>query len=224
MIIFFFPVMLVAIVNAFQFTDLKQLFSSMIITGSLTYLLSHIGRDKGKRKEPKLWKSWGGAPSIQIMRYRNNEISTLTKDRYFSKLNTLCAVPSVPNLLTEQSDPDKADEIYAFWGSYLRNNSRDKDKFNLVYTENTNYGFRRNLWGMKSLAITWITILMLLNYFHFVLAEEHFDFLFFPEAFAINFLILLVSLAFWIFYVNKEWVKTMAFAYAHRLIEVTDKL
>ncbi len=197
MIIFFFPVILLAIVNAFQFTDLKQFCSSVIIMGSLTYLLSHIGRDKGKKKEPKLWESWGGAPSIQVMRYSNGEIPTLIKDRYFSKLNSLCAVPIVPNLLTEQSDPDKADEIYALWGSYLRNNSRDQIKFNLVFTENTNYGFRRNLWGMKNLAIAWIIVLMLLNYSHFVLAEGHFDLFFFPEASTINLLILLCSLAFW---------------------------
>ncbi len=38
--------------------------------------------------------------------------------------------------------------------NYLRENTRDKEKFGLVYAELIGYGFRRNLWGMKKLGVT----------------------------------------------------------------------
>jgi hypothetical protein len=224
MVIFFLPVVFLMIVNSFQFNDLEQLFLSVIITGTLAFILSQTGRDKGKRKEKGLWDSWGGSPTIQLMRHRNTEINSATKARYFTKLNALCALAVYPDANLEQNDPGKADEIYAFWSSYLRNNSRNQKKFNLLFRETTNYGFRRNLWGMKNLSIRLITILLVMNYFYFVLAEGHFNLLFFPETFTINFLILVALLVFWTFYISKEWVRMVAFTYAHRLLEATDKL
>ena len=45
----------------------------LVAPALLLWLLSEIGRDLGKRKEPKLWQSWGGAPTTQ--RDRNPELA-----------------------------------------------------------------------------------------------------------------------------------------------------
>ena len=44
---------------------------------------------------------------------------------------------------------EEADEIYRSWSNYLRTNVRDIEKYNLLFAELINYGFRRNVYGMK---------------------------------------------------------------------------
>jgi hypothetical protein len=57
------------------------------------------------------------------------------------------------SLEEELLNPDYALDCYDSCGDLLREKTRDKDKFSLIFQENMNYGFRRNLWGMKTLGI-----------------------------------------------------------------------
>src|SRR5690348_12400312 len=45
---------------------------STLVLAVLTSVAAQIGRDRGKRLEPGLWKSWGGSPTIRRLRYRGN--------------------------------------------------------------------------------------------------------------------------------------------------------
>ena len=44
---------------------------SLLATGVGTALLAQWGRDAGKRREPQLWKSWGGPPTTRLLRFRD---------------------------------------------------------------------------------------------------------------------------------------------------------
>ena len=53
----------------------------------------------------------------------------------------------------ESDDQQVADKFYEQCGVWLRENTRDVKKFSLLFSENVTYGFRRNIFGLKRLAI-----------------------------------------------------------------------
>ena len=56
----------------------------------------------------------------------------------------------MPTADEEKTDPDKADDVYAACVLFLKEKTRDKK---LVFEENCNYGYRRNLFGLRSIGI-----------------------------------------------------------------------
>ena len=55
-----------------------------------------------------------------------------------------------PTAKDEEADPVKCDAYYERCGNWLRENTRDTKKFKLLFDENVNYGYRRNLLGLKA--------------------------------------------------------------------------
>ena len=78
----------------------------------LLWLLSEIGRDLGKRKEPKLWQSWGGAPTTQRLRFATPHANVALVERYHRLLNELDPTLDLPTAEDEASDPQSADQAY----------------------------------------------------------------------------------------------------------------
>ena len=119
----------------------------------LLWLLSEIGRDLGKRKEPKLWQSWGGAPTTQRLRFATPHTNVALVERYHRLLNELNPTLDLPTAEDEASDPQSADQAYEVATKWLIDKTRNTDMFQLLFKENVSYGFRRNLWGLKPLAL-----------------------------------------------------------------------
>ena len=67
------------------------------------------------------------------------------------KLSELLNGTAIPTPQDEKRDPERADQVYDACVSCLIERTRDKTRFRLLFEENCNYGFRRNLWGMKPL-------------------------------------------------------------------------
>lgn len=59
-----------------------------------------------------------------------------------------------PTAAQEQADPAAADGYYMRAGTWLRENTRDKKKFDILFNENVTYGYRRNLYALKWPALT----------------------------------------------------------------------
>lgn len=115
--------------------------------------LTQLGRDRGKALEPTLFKAWGGKPSVAMLRHRDSRISKTTKERYRAFLER-----RVPDLkLASQEDenraPANADDGYESATAWLLAKTRDRERFRLIFEENINYGFRRNIWALKPLAL-----------------------------------------------------------------------
>jgi hypothetical protein len=126
---------------------------SITTTCGFGVLLAHFGRDAGKRKEPWLFQQWGGKPTTQLLRHRNNQLDGHTKARYHGKLERLLPDIPVPSTRKESANQDAADQVYTAWAKYLIEKTRDTKRFSLIFKENVSYGFRRNLWGWKTLGV-----------------------------------------------------------------------
>ncbi|MBK7913910.1 MAG: hypothetical protein IPJ80_10475 [Saprospiraceae bacterium] len=167
-LIFLAPLILYGCLYSIEFKTITYVVYSALFTGALTYLFSQLGRDQGKAREPSLWTDWGGAPSVQILRWSNSLLDSHTKQRYHQKLQSLCPVQNIPDPNYERTNPSESDEIYKAWGKYLISHTRDCKKYSLLLKENINYGFRRNLWGLRSFAIALNILVFISNWLFLV--------------------------------------------------------
>ena len=223
-IILFFPIFIVGVFYSLKFESYIQVFTSIGLVGALSYLMSQFGRDLGKKKEPNLWKEWGGMPSVQLLRLNNQEIDKYTKQRYHIKMQGLIPVQNPPNSTMEANNPNDADEIYKAWCKYIIHHTRDESKYQLLLKENTSYGFRRNLWGLKFYGITLTLLLFIINYLFFVKECDFLNPLEMPLNFHYCSLSLIIIIVIWLFIITKSWVKLVAFAYAERLCESIESI
>ncbi len=92
-------------------------------------------------------------PTARLLSHRHTTLDKTTLARYHTKLQTLLEV-TLPTAQSEQQTPSAADEVYDSCARFLRKITRERKQFPLVFAENVNYGFRRNLWAMKSLGIS----------------------------------------------------------------------
>jgi hypothetical protein len=213
------------IVSIYYITDIEKYyhyFTAIAAIGLFTFLLSQLGRDKGKLNEPSLHIYFGGKPTTQILRHSNNHIDPITKERYHKLLSQKIADIQIPTAAQENNNINHSDQVYDSCAKFLISKTRDTNKFNLLFKENISYGFRRNLWGMKSWALILIVICFI---FHFYFASNYFvDFNTFSKKDIGLFVFLLATTFFWFFRVTKEWIKLVAFAYAERLYETLNDL
>lgn len=204
-----------------ELTLLGILVSLLVGCGGAT-LLAQIGRDTGKQKEASLFSQWAGKPTTRILRHRHTTNASMLAMRH-SKLQALLPTLQLPTATAEAAAPDQADEIYEACTTFLRNKTRDKEKFNLVFEENCNYGFRRNLWGLKPIGITLSLVglaasgaVLMLNLLVWKTPIP-------LSAIACG-IGSLVLLALWATVFTPNWVKIAADAYAERLLEACEHL
>jgi hypothetical protein len=197
---------------------LSSLGITAAMTLGLTLVMAQIGRDAGKRREQDLYRQWGGAPTTRLLRHReaNNDLMVERRGGQLAALTGL----HIPSPAEEAADLPAADAVYEACVVYLRESTRDRKKFPLVFEENCSYGFRRNTWGLKPYAVT-ISIAVLLGAIaHVAFSWQHgVPALGIAVAFAAS-----LSLAFWIFGVTAEWVRLAAEAYAERLLGTCELL
>lgn len=192
-------------------------FSSALGIGLLSFLLAQLGRDRGKRMETDLFKLWGGMPTTIILRHSNNYLDVHTKKRFHDKLEQTIPGIKIPSEEEEKLDLNQADSVYISCSKALIAKTRDEKKYPLLHKENINYGFRRNLWGMKLWAIA---LLFACICMHCLISTENFTSLELLKALDFILLATFIGLIlFWVFVVNANWVKTTAFAYAEQLHE-----
>ena len=224
MMLIFVPVFLVAGIFSIEIKSFLPLAFGSVFPTILPFFMAQVGRDRGKKLEPSLWLEWGGMPSIQVLRWRDRTINVLTKATLHEKLQRLRPVDVPPTETIEQNDPAQADTIYEAWSDYARMNTRGTKENPLVFRELMNYGFRRNMLGLKGPAIV---VLLLTGgaLFGACAGRKHsFNPLDFHPTFMYACIGLLIVLLIWLAIVNKNWVKTVSFEYAKRLYEAASKL
>ncbi|CAJ2377214.1 MAG: hypothetical protein IBGAMO2_50033 [Arenicellales bacterium IbO2] len=114
-----------------------------------SFLFAQIARDRGKKQEQTLFQRWGGMPSVAIFRYRDPRLSAITKTKCHQTLTRLVTDTDAPTPEQEKTDPESADAVYSAWSDFLRTGTRNRDDFYLLHKENINYGYRRNVWGLR---------------------------------------------------------------------------
>lgn len=118
----------------------------------LLYAIADFSRARGRAIEGQLFAQHGGMPSIKMFRRNDGTIDAGSKDRYRAFLAGQLAV-TAPSPEEESANQASADSFYSQCGNWLRQNTRDTKKFPILFSENVTYGFRRNLLGVKVLAL-----------------------------------------------------------------------
>lgn len=205
----------------------------IIGTGGGMALLAQISRDPGMKKQPALWESWGGPPTTRLLRFRESP-NRIILNRWRATLEKLMG-HALPSEEEEAEDSDGADQKYDAAVSLVLEVTRDSSKFPLVFAENANYGFRRNLWGLKPYCLV-IALLSAIGSWGFFLSsvgfpptESWLDNVFKnPDGLVMTRLVgsifNTIGIAVWLIVITPQWVRTAAEAYAQRLLGAVDAL
>ncbi len=126
------------IVNSTVFVEITSM--GFVIVAVMT-LLSGIVRYFGKKMEPRLWKSWGGAPTTRFLKQDNKKTAIEIKKLFYRKILADTNI----DLLNNQSD-----EMIEQAVTWVRNILRNNGKKGLWRIFNIEYGFARNLLGSRS--------------------------------------------------------------------------
>ncbi|MBU4038688.1 MAG: hypothetical protein KJ690_12040 [Alphaproteobacteria bacterium] len=214
------PVLLLAAFWLPQVWTLLGGIASLAITCGIALLLSKITRFLGRQIETKLAGRIGRLTTVAALRHANQRIDPVTKARYHNALRASGHI--VPTEIEEKENPDSADTHYSGCASWLLEMTRDKRRFALLADENIDYGFRRNLLGLKPVALTILAGVFIANALAAVLQWNGFDDTFW-KAIAVS-SVCLVSAAVWIWIVTIEFVEDASHAFAARLLAACDIL
>jgi hypothetical protein len=118
----------------------------------ILFAIADLARSRGRAIEAKIYAENGGMPSITMFRRSDATINEFIKERYRAFLATKLRV-AAPIAEAERADQYAGDSFYEQCGIWLRQSTRDTKKFPLLFSENVTYGFRRNLFGVKWLAL-----------------------------------------------------------------------
>ena len=114
----------------------------------LLMVFADVARRQGKKIEPRLIERMGGLPSTIMLRHRDTTLDAPAKERMHKLLACKLGEPA-PSASDEENNPATADGFYARAGTWLRENTRDQKKFDILFNENVTYGYRRNLFALK---------------------------------------------------------------------------
>lgn len=191
------------------------------------YFFANVCRELGKRHEARLYAKWGGKPSTQLLRHSNSKIDKVTKERYHRYLEKAVPTP-FPSAQDEVANPAAADQTYEGAGRWLLGKTRDKKKFGLLFQENVSYGFRRNAFGIRWIAvaislasISWVLVMAQ------VLSLQGFDqakLTGMQTGQYVSIAISLVALVAWAWYFSERTIQTAAFSFADMLLRSCDQL
>jgi hypothetical protein len=130
----------------------------------LVFAAADIARRLGKRLEEQIYHELGGKPSLAMLRYSDDTFDAATKAQYRAFLSSKIREP-VPTEQEENDNPRAADTFYERGGGWLRENTRNTQKFPVLFSENITYGYRRNLLGLKWPALGLNAVMVLLCLF-----------------------------------------------------------
>ena len=199
--------------------DLPLGATAAIVFVPLSFLTGQVGADFGKRLEKRLWIQWNGPPTTRFLRHSNAEFNVITRQRVHMKFHSLGF--RVPSADDQRRNPQAADAHWEACTEELIRRTRDRGKFPLVFKGLTEYGFRRNLLGLKRLGLP-LSIMALLGCLWKVWASWGNQ-----EAVAVAVgatLLALSLLVVWIFWLTEEVVAISANRYARFLLEAAQEL
>jgi hypothetical protein len=118
----------------------------------LLYGLAVLSRTQGKRTERRLLQEWSGWPTTVWLRHSSDFLQPQTVARYHAYLAANVPGLRLPSAVEESRGGANADLAFSSAVKWLQERARGKD-FPLVEKENAEYGFRRNLRGMRPIGL-----------------------------------------------------------------------
>ncbi len=188
--------------------------------GAVVYL-AHLARALGRKAESRLYDAWGGKPTTLWMMHGDRTLDPQTKARYHAFLSDHITGWSAPSPDDEANNPRAAEATYDSAVRWLRERTRDRKRYGLVFKENVSYGFRRNLYGLKPIGLTLAVLCVAGNlgalYQAVLVAGGPI-----PPLGIASLALTLVAVAGWLWVVRQSWVRDGADGYARALHAACD--
>jgi len=190
--------------------------AGLFVSCGAVAILAHFARERGKKIEPGLWSQWGGAPATMALHHSDSLIEDHLKNRYHKFLETKIPNWRAPSPEEEIENPKHSFQTYNSAIGWLKERTRDSKRFPLVFAENINYGFRRNVLGLKTIGIIFSfgSVLFNLWFCYRAVCSQG------VAATIISFFFMF----WWIAVVKDSWVKKSADEYSDKLLASCDLL
>jgi hypothetical protein len=117
-------------------------------------VLGHYARSRGRAVEESLWESWGGAPTIRWLRPDDQSCSSQQKSLWREAIKRHTGI-SLPATVPENATEKGVDQEIAEATRQLRYVLRGKPNAEILQSHNEDYGFARNLYGVRFL---WVAL------------------------------------------------------------------
>ena len=127
----------------------SSLFSIIAAVGG-PVALANIVRERGRALQADFFSKWSGEPTMHYLRV--GAVDDVQRLQHRAAVSALTG-SELPTQAEETGAPDASDSRYRAGVARLREMTRDPDTFRLVFVENRNYGFERNLLAMRPIAI-----------------------------------------------------------------------
>lgn len=189
------------------------------VAGCVGLLVVAFVRDRGRHVQRQLWDDWGGSPTTRRLRWRDGNPAEVA--RLHERVQRATGL-HMPDAAAESADPADADLRYEEAVAALRELTRDRSRFNLVFKENVHYGWRRNSYGLRPVGIAIAALAAAGASCGLALAGGAFEAR--AARWGPTLAISLTALAWWTFVVSAPWVRAAADLYADRLFEATHAL
>lgn len=213
------PVSMICIAVIPNFANWHKLWLLALSSGAIG-LIGQMVREKGRKVQPQLWQSWGGPPTTQALRHRSATNSRLLARRH--QQLALLLGEEMPSRRQEAGNPNKADQVYEMAVRYLISRTRDTTAFRLIFLENCQYGFRRNMLGMRRVGLFLSTSACIAT-LGFAVESLH-GLPIWRTGFTLVAAASLILTLVWWRVVNPDWVQAAARNYAERLLDSLDVL
>lgn len=111
-------------------------------------VLGQFARARGRRAEDALWKSWGGRPTTRWLRPWDESCSDQQKAKWRGAIKRITGL-SLPASVPEGGSQESVDRQIGDATRQLRYSLRGKPEAAILATHNEEYGFARNLLGVR---------------------------------------------------------------------------
>lgn len=200
--------------------DLEKLWS--LVSVAVTTFAALAARKAGHRVQPRLYAAWGGKPTTARLRYSSATSTYEITRRHQQVERVLGGDLKLPTQDQESANPAAADIEYDAAMGRIVSMVRNHPDHRLANAENRNYGFARNLLGLKKLGLASAASgLVLTVIIGAALAVSRG----LPDSlgFIVPLVASLAALVLWPL-VDADYVRPSAEALADRVVEAIDKL
>jgi hypothetical protein len=193
--------------------------AGLLLAGGGPVVLASFVRSRGLAEQDRLWRQWGGAPTTGMLRHHGDPAGKAERDRLRAHVGHLLGI-TLPAAADEDNDPAAADAAYVGAVQQLIRRTRDKTKFRLLFVENKNYGYERNLVAIRptGLVISGLALFVLIG--AAVLSATGGASLHLADP-IVGAVVDAAVITIWLVVPNKDHVRRVAQAYAQRLAEAS---
>lgn len=205
------PIVVVVLMFGLRSSPLVSAVAGLLTVAGAPVVLASLVRDRGLRIEGSLYEEWGGKPTTQLL--TQGPPSLLAERRASVEAVTSKTLPSV-------SAPD--DDLYDTAVRIVQSKTRDRTRFELLFEENRNYGYERNMLGAQPTGRVLSLAVLIGAVPASILVAVHRGHFSFELGGGLAVLSLLTL--FWWRVPSNRRTRTVAFKYAERLVDAAMQL